>query len=191
MKIVAFCGSPRVKGNTRQLVEEFASHGKTVGLETEIIDVFPDKISPCTGCMGCLKNQDRKCVIKTDSLNEWVAKVTEADGVIIASPTYFANVTAEIKALVDRFGMVARCNNYLWKNKPAAPVIAVRRGGAVPAYDAVNRGFQLNRMIMLGSSYWNFGLGLRPGDVAEDKEGIENMQLLAEDFAWLIGKIKA
>ena len=190
MKIVAFAGSPRKEGNTKNLINQFVEFAKPLGIETEVIDVVKAKPLPCTGCMGCLKKKDKKCVMTGDSMNEWIEKVSQADGVIIASPTYFANVTPEIKCIIDRFGIVARVNKFMWKHKPAAAIVAVRRAGAVPTFDAINRCFQINQMLCVGSTYWNLGQGLRPGDVEADAEATENMKALAEDFAWLIQKIK-
>ena len=191
MKIVAFAGSPRAKGNTRNMLDQFARFAKDFGIETEIIDVPKAKPLACTACMGCLKNKNQKCVMTSDPMNEWIEKVTQADGVIVASPTYFANVTPEIKCLIDRFGIVARVNDFMWKHKPAAALVAVRRAGAVPTFDAINRTFQINQMLSVGSSYWNLGQGLKPGDVENDKEASANIKTLAEDFAWLINKLKS
>jgi multimeric flavodoxin WrbA len=136
-----------------------------------------------------MKNQDERCVLTDDPMNEWIQKIKEADGVLFGSPTYFANVTAEMKALLDRVGMVGIVNGRIFARKPGAAVIAVRRGGAVPAFDAINHMMQINRMLIVGSTYWNFGFGLKPGEVNEDEEGVNNMRDLGEGMAWLIQKL--
>ena len=141
-------------------------------------------------CFYCLREKNSTCVIHDDPMNEWIAKAVEADGVIFASPTYFANVTAEMKALIDRMGMVSRVNGCLLKRKPFAAVTAVRRGGAVPAFDAMNHMAQINEMIVVGSCYWNFAFGLEQGDVQNDDEGIKTMTTLGDNMAWLIQTIQ-
>ncbi len=191
MKVIAFNGSPRVKGNTGQLLDRLFVPLAAAGIEVEKIDIAPARPRGCMACMKCLENQDRKCVITTDPVNEWIAKMAEADGIVFASPTYFANVSTEMKALIDRAGFVARVNDNLFARKVCAAVIAVRRGGAVPAFDAISHMFQINEMIQIGSIYWNFGFGLAEGDVASDEEGLATMDRLGENMAWTIGKLNA
>lgn len=115
----------------------------------------------------------------------------EADGIIIGSPTYFANVSSEVKALIDRAGMLAIANGYSLKRKVGAAVIAVRRAGATNAFDAINKFFLINQLIVPGSVYWNLGVGFEREDVGNDEEGLKTMKLLGENMAWLIKKIKA
>jgi multimeric flavodoxin WrbA len=189
MKVVAFNGSPRVEGNTSQLLDRLFVPLAAAGIETEKIDIAPARPRGCTACMKCAENQDRKCVIATDPVNEWIAKMIEADGIVFASPTYFGNVTAEMKALIDRAGFVARVNDNLFARKVGAAVVAVRRGGAVPTFDAINHMFQINEMILVGSIYWNFGFGMAEGDVADDDEGLATMDRLGENMAWVLGKL--
>jgi multimeric flavodoxin WrbA len=122
-------------------------------------------------------------------MNELIKKMRLSDGVIIASPTYFADVTTETKALIDRCGMVAIANKHMFARKVGAAVIAVRRGGAVHVFDTINHFFLINQMIVPGSSYWNFGMGLQKGDVQEDEEGIRTMINLGKNMAWLLKKL--
>ncbi len=114
----------------------------------------------------------------------------DADGIILGSPTYFTTVTPEIKALVDRCGMVVTANGELLKHKIGAAVVAVRRAGGVTTYDALNHFFLYNQMFVPGSSYWNVGIGFSPGDVEKDEEGIQIMKILGQNMAWLMKKIK-
>jgi multimeric flavodoxin WrbA len=100
-------------------------------------------------------------------------------------------MTSEMKALVDRAGFVARGNDDMFQRKVGAAVVAVRRAGAIPTFDAINRFFLISQMIVPGSSYWNVGIGLRPGDVEKDEEGLETMDDLGRNMAWLIKKLKA
>ena len=113
----------------------------------------------------------------------------EADGIILGSPTYFSMMTSELKALIDRAGYVGRSNGHLFKRKVGAAIVAVRRTGAMPTFDAINHFFLINGMIIPGSSYWNMGVGLRKGDVEDDVEGIETMKALGKNMAWLLEKI--
>ncbi len=112
-----------------------------------------------------------------------------ADGIILASPVYFSDVTAEMKALIDRAGFVARANDGLLRRKVGAAVIAVRRGGAIHAFDTINHFFQIQGMIVPGSIYWNFGFGLQKGEVESDEEGIRTMKPLGQNMAWLMKKL--
>jgi len=189
MKVVAFNGSPRKKGNTEILINEVFKVLKSEGIETELISLGNKPVHGCTACMKCREIQDGKCHIKNDHLNYCIEKMVEADGIIIGSPVYFADVTPEVKALIDVAGYVTRGNGHLLKRKVGAGVIAVRRGGALHAFETINNFFLINQMIVPGSSYWNFGMGKNPGDVLNDKEGIKTMQILGENMAWLLKKM--
>lgn len=113
----------------------------------------------------------------------------EADGILLGSPVYFADATAGIKALIERCGMVSVANGGLFKRKAGADVAAVRRAGAIRAFDTINHLFQQGQMIVVGSSYWNVGIGRDPGQVREDAEAIRTMQTLGQNMAWLLKKI--
>ena len=114
----------------------------------------------------------------------------EADGIILGSPTYFADMTSEMKALIDRAGFVARANGNLFSRKIGAAVVVNRRGGATSVMDSINHMFLMSRMIVPGSTYWNFGVGLNKGDVENDAEALENMKDLGETIAWLVGTLR-
>lgn len=190
MKIVAFNGSPRRKGNTSILIEEMFNVFQNEGIETEKVQLGNKLVHGCTACGKCREAQDGKCHIKNDHLNYCIEKMVEADGIILGSPVYFADVTTEIKALMDVAGYVTRGNGHLLKRKVGAGIVAVRRGGALPTFDAMNRFFLINQMIVPGSSYWNFAFGKQPGDVLNDEEGMQTMRTLAENMAWVLKKIK-
>jgi multimeric flavodoxin WrbA len=189
MKVVAFNGSPRREGNTAILIAEVFTILESLGIETEMIQLGNKTVHGCTACMKCKEIQDGKCHIKNDHLNFCIEKMNEADGIIIGSPVYFADVTPEVKALIDVAGYVTRANNFTLKRKLGAAVIAVRRGGALHAFETINNFFLINQMIVPGSSYWNFAIGRNPGEVLNDAEGIQTMQTLAENMAWLLAKI--
>ncbi|WP_297100101.1 flavodoxin family protein [uncultured Draconibacterium sp.] len=190
MKVVAFNGSPRRNGNTSILIEETFKIFQAEGIETEVVQIGNKPVHGCTACGKCREIQDRKCHIKNDLLNLCIEKMIEADGIIFGTPVYFADVSTEIKALMDVAGYVTRGNGHLLKRKVGAGVISVHRGGALPTFDTINRFFLINQMIVPGSSYWNFAFGKNQGDVLQDEEGINTIRTLAENMSWLMKKIQ-
>lgn len=189
MKVVAFNGSPRKSGNTAILIKQVFGELEKNGIETELIQLGGKKIKGCIACGKCFENKNKRCIFNDDILNECLEKMIEADGIIIGSPTYFANVTTEVKALIDRSGFVAIANDRMLKRKIGAAVVAVRRAGAANVFDAINKLFMINQMIVPGSSYWNLGIGLDKGDVENDEEGLKTMSALGENISWLLKKI--
>jgi len=186
MKVVAFNGSPSKEGNTALLLRKVLSPIARAGIDTELVQVGGQPVRGCTACYHCFKAKDRRCVIQADSVNAWIEKMIEADGIIMGSPSYFSGMTSELKALVDRAGLVAVANGRIFSRKVGAAVAVHRRGGAVNVVDAINHMFLMSRMIVPGSTYWNFGVGLNPGDVEKDVEATENMHDLGETIAWLL-----
>ncbi len=189
MKVVAFNGSPRKEGNTSILLSTVCDELKKEGIETEIIQIGGKQVHGCTACMKCFENQDNKCVIENDFVNDCIQKMIEADGIIIGTPTYFTDVSVEVKALIDRAGFVCMANGGKLTRKAGAAVVAVRRAGATHAYDTINHLFGISGMFTVGSTYWNIGTGMQPGDVKKDTEGLDNMKNLAHNMAWLLKKI--
>lgn len=189
MKVVAFNGSARKDGNAAILVRRALEELESEGIETEMVQLSGERIRGCTACGGCVTKKDRRCTIEDDIVNDCIEKMIEADGMILASPTYFADVSAEMKALIDRAGFVARANDDLFRRKVGAAVVAVRRAGAIHAFDSINHFFFISQMIVPGSSYWNLGMGWAKGDVLEDEEGLETMRVLGSNMAWLLKKI--
>ncbi len=189
MKVIAFNGSPRKTGNTSILLRAVLDELEKEGIETETIQLGGQLLQGCVACMKCLKDKNKRCANNDDNMNEYIAKMIEADGILLGSPTYFATVSTEIKALIDRAGYVSRVNGSLFKRKVGAGVVAMRRAGSVNVFDTMNHLFTISEMIIPGSSYWNMGVGLKPGDVKDDKEGMETMRILGENMAWLLKKI--
>jgi len=190
MKVIAFNGSARKDGNTAILINYVLSGLKTEGIETEVFTLSGRKIRGCTACKKCYETQDKRCAVKNDVLNECIEKMVEADGIILGSPTYFTDVSAEMKALIDRAGFVAKANGDMLRRKVGAAVVAVRRAGSTHAFTTMNNFFLISQMIIPGSNYWNMGIGLDKGDVESDSEGIGTMKLLGENMAWLLKKLK-
>jgi len=191
MKVVAFNGSPRKEGNTFQSLKVVCDELAQAGIDTEIVQVGGKPIRGCTSCYCCFKNKNKQCVITEDELNDYVNKMIEADGIIIGSPVYFSNVSSETKAFIDRAGLVARANDYLFARKAGAAVVAVRRAGATFAFSAINFFFFIQQMMVPGSVYWNLGIGREPGEVQKDEEGIVTFKTLGRNMAWLLKKLKA
>jgi multimeric flavodoxin WrbA len=185
MKTVALNGSPRKGGNTEILLRKVLEPIAAAGHQTEFMQVGGTRIRGCTACGACGRIQNKRCVIEDDNFNLAFAKMLDADAILIGSPTYFADLTAETKALIDRAGYVARANGGLFRRKIGVAVAAARRGGAVNVVDSINHMFLSNQMIVPGSTYWNFGMGREPGEVLNDEEGMRNMQNLGEQIAWL------
>jgi multimeric flavodoxin WrbA len=186
MKVIAFNGSPRKGGNTELLLRKVLEPIEEAGIQTELVQVGGTKIRGCKACFGCMKLKNKRCVVTEDPLNEWLEKILEANAIILGSPTYFAAMTPEIKALIDRVGFVAVANGGLLSRKVGAAVVAVRRGGATSVQDSINHMFLMSRMIVPGSTYWNMGYGREKGEAADDAEGLRNMQDLGETIAWLV-----
>ena len=191
MKVVAFNGSPRAAGNTSALLRYVLAGLEAEGVGTELVQVGGKPVRGCTACYKCFADRNRRCAIEGDAVNECIAKMAEADGVLIGSPTYFADVTAETKALIDRAGMVGRANGDLYRRKAGAAVVAVRRAGGIHAFDTINHFFLIGQMIVPGSSYWNLGFGREPGAVEADDEGIQTMSALGRNMAWLLKALRA
>ncbi len=189
MKVVAFNGSPRKDGNTAALLGVVLKELNGQGIDTELVHL-KGPLSGCIACFKCFEKKNGKCAMDKDIINECIALMSEADGIILGSPTYFADLTPELKALIDRSGFVGKANEDMFKRKVGAAVVAVRRAGAIHAFDSINHFFLINQMIIAGSSYWNIGLGLAEKDVEKDEEAIQIMRTLGQNMAWLMKKIK-
>ena len=186
MKVVAINGSARKNGNTAVLIKEVFSILEKNDIKCEMIQLSGKYIKGCKACDQCYKLKNNTCIQKDDIVNECIEKMIGADGIILASPTYFSNITAEMKALIDRAGRVGRANNNAFKHKVGAAVVAVRRAGAIHAFNAINHFFLIEEMIIPGSTYWNIGIGKDKGDVSSDDEGLANMRNLGENIAWIL-----
>ena len=191
LKVVAFNGSARKDGNTAILLRRVLAVLQAEGIETEIIQLAGQQIHGCMACGTCRKMQNRECKIVNDPVNGFITKMIDADGILLGSPTYFSMMTPEMKALIDRAGYVARANGDVFQRKAGAAVVAVRRAGGIPTFDAINHFFFISQMIVPGSSYWNVGVGSKPGDVEKDEEGLKTMDVLGVNMAWLLKKLKA
>ena len=191
MRVVGVNGSARNGGNTALLLRHVFAELEKEGVETELVELAGMRIRGCTACCKCFANKDRRCAVKGDVANDCIGKIDAADGILLGSPTYFTDVTAEMKALIDRAGMVGRANGNMYRRKAGAAVVAVRRAGAIHAFDTMNHFFLIGEMIIPGSSYWNIGVGREIGEVEKDEEGVATMRTLGRNMAWLLKALKA
>jgi multimeric flavodoxin WrbA len=189
MKALAINGSPRGSGNTAVLLKTVLDELEKECIATEIIQLGGKKINGCIACYKCFEARNGRCAQDDDFVNECIGKMREADAIILGSPTYFADCTAAMKALIERAGFVARANSDMLKRKVGAAVVAVRRAGAMHAFDSINHLFTITQMIIVGSSYWNIGIGREKGEVEKDKEGLDTMSTLGKNIAWVLKKL--
>lgn len=190
MNVIAFNGSARLEGNAAILVREAFKELQAAGIGTELVPLAGKSLHGCRACYACFERKNGLCAWDDDFVNECIAKMSRADGIILASPTYYTDVSAEMKALIDRAGMVAGANDGMLRRKAGAAVVAVRRSGAIHAFDTLNHFFLISEMIVPGSSYWNIGIGRDIGEVAGDDEGMGIMRDLGRNMAWLLKKIQ-
>jgi multimeric flavodoxin WrbA len=149
MKVVAFNGSPRINGNTIQSLKIVLAEVEKAGIETEIVQLGGRKVFGCLACGKCRETKDNRCSRKDDEMNTFIQKMEEADGIIIGSPTYFSNVSTEVKALIDRCGYVSKSNGGgILKGKVGASVVSARRAGSTFTYSAINFFFGIAEMII-------------------------------------------
>jgi multimeric flavodoxin WrbA len=189
MKVVAFNGSPRPDGNTACLISHVFAALQEEGIETELVQIGGSVVHGCKACFRCVATKDGRCVQDDDAVNACIRKMVEADGIILGSPTYFADLTPELKALIDRAGFVTRASGDLLKRKAGAAVVAVRRAGAIHVFDSINHFFLISQMVVPGASYWNLGIGREKGEVESDEEGVRTMAVLGQNMAWLLKRL--
>lgn len=186
MKVLAINSSARKDGNTAILINTVFEELNKEGIETEMIQLSGKTIEPCKACWAC--GGRKNCVHKKDQFQEIFEKMTQADGIILGSPVYTANISANMQALLERASVVTDMNRdeNLFTHKVGAAVTAARRGGAVNALDAMNHFFMLQNMFVVGSSYWPMAYGQMPGEVQSDAEGLETMRNLGRNMAYLL-----
>ena len=188
LKVVALNGSARKSGNAAILLRTVLKELEDEGIETELIEMSGARIHGCLACRECSKRKDHRCGQTGDMGNTYIEKMEQADGILLGSPTYVADVSPEIKALMDRACLVSMANVGMFRRKVGAAVVAVRRAGGIHAFDSLNHFFLINQMVVPGSSYWNIGIGREIGDMEKDEEGLRTMKTLGQNMAWLLKK---
>lgn len=189
MKVLAINSSARKDGNTAILINRVFEELNKEGIETEMIQLAGQVIEPCKACWACGGQQN--CVHRKDNFRDIFDKMKEADGILLGSPVYSANISANMQALLERAAVVCDMNPGLLAHKVGAAVVAARRGGAMNAVDAMNHFFLNHEMFVVGSTYWNMAYGQLPGDVEKDAEGLSNMENLGKNMAYLLKALKA
>lgn len=186
MKVLAINSSARKDGNTAFLINTVFEELNKEGIETEMIQLSGKIMEPCKACWAC--GGKKNCVYKKDPFQEIFEKMTQADGIILGSPVYTANMSANMQALLERASVVTDMNRSenLFAHKVGAVVTAARRGGALSTLDSMNHFFMLQNMFVVGSSYWPMAYGQMPGDVQSDEEGLETMRNLGRNMAYLL-----
>ena len=190
MKVLGINCSPRRGGNTELLIREAFTTLEENGIKTELFQLGGKKVNGCIACLKCKQAKDGQCHQNNVVINQCIKKILKADAIIIGSPVYFADLASEAKALLDVAGYAIRGAGNLLRRKVGAAVIAVRRAGAIHAFDSINHFFLINEMIIPGSSYWNIGIGGQKGDVLSDEEGMKTMRVLGENMAWLLRQLE-
>ena len=188
MKVLAINGSPKPNGNTARMLRQVLSVCEAAGHETELYQAGGRPVRGCVACGGCGTHIGR-CAID-DWVNEAYGKMAGADALVLGSPTYFGDLTPEIKALIDRTGFVNRRDGMRFSRKTGAAVSAVRRAGAIHVLDSMQNWFLMNDMVVPGSTYWNLSVAREPGEFEEDEEGVRTMRRLGENIVWLLEKLK-
>lgn len=184
MKVLGINGSARRDGNTAIMINKVFEELNAAGIETELVQVGGSAIQPCKACWEC--GGKGNCVHSTDNFREIFEKMKRADGIILGSPVYCANVSANMQAILERAAVVVDMNSGLMRHKVGAAVAAARRGGALNTIDAMNRFFLVQDMYVVGSSYWSMAYGRLPGEVESDNEGMETMKSLGRNMAHLL-----
>lgn len=190
MKVVAFNGSPKKEGNTYQAIKLVTDKIESAGIEVEIVHVGNKVIRGCMACNQCANNLDERCIVD-DEVNGWIQKIKEADGVIMGSPTHFAAIGGTMKSFLDRAFYVSGKNGSLFRQKVGAAVVAVRRSGGVPTFNQLNNYLNYSEMVMPTSNYWNVIHGTAPGEIHQDKEGVQIMEVLGQNMATLLQQMEA
>ncbi len=185
MKVLLINGSPNAKGCTYTALAEVEKTLNQNGVETEMIQIGNKAIRGCIGCGGC--GSTKKCVFDDDLVNEVIAKMERADGLIIGSPVYFASPNGNLISMLDRMFYAGDC----FAHKPAAAVVSARRAGTTVSLDDLNKYFSIRQMLTVGSTYWNMVHGSRPEEVLKDEEGLQTMRNLGRNMAWILKCIEA
>ncbi len=186
MKVIAINGSPRKKGNTYNAIQVVAKKLEEYDIETEIIHVGKKPLSGCTACGKCFLKRDLKCVLKDELVNNLIAKINEADGLILASPVYFAGVSGQIKNVLDRVFYVSAANGNFLRHKVGASLVAVRRSGGSTTFDSLNKYLNYAEMFIPSANYWNIIHGAAKGEYEQDLEGMQIMEVLGANMGYLM-----
>lgn len=184
MKVLLVNGSPHQKGSTHLALTQVEKVLQEEGIETEIYNIGTKPILGCMGCRACAKLGH--CVVN-DGVNEFIAKAAEADGFIFGSPVYYASANGSLISFMDRvFYAASSSGQDVFRLKPAAAVISLRRAGSTATYDQINKYFGISEMPIISSCYWNMVHGRTPEEAIKDIEGLRVMRTIGRNMAWFL-----
>jgi multimeric flavodoxin WrbA len=186
MKVIAINGSPKKDGNTYHALMLIGARLKENGIDLEIIHIGNKSIRGCVACGKCRENKDEKCSVTSDAVNECIQSIKAADGLILASPVYFSGIPGTMKCFLDRVFYVSTSNGGLFRHKIATAIVAVRRTGGSVTLDSLYHYLSYSEMILATSNYWNVIHGRMPGEVLKDEEGVQTMEVVGNNMAWLL-----
>lgn len=184
MKVILVNGSPHKAGCTYTALREIEEVLIGEGIETEIFHIGTKPLAGCIGCGVC--RETKRCFLD-DSVNAFVEKAETADGFIFGSPVHFASAAGAVTSFMDR---VFYGKKDIFRNKPAAAIVSLRRGGATASMDQLNKYFSISCMPVVSSQYWNMVHGNKPEEVLQDLEGLQTMRTLGRNMAWLLKSIE-
>lgn len=180
MKVLMLNGSPKANGNTNAALLEVGRALENEGISYEIFQMGTKPVRDCIGCGQC---SEKGCVFTDDDVNEFIAKAKEADGFVFGTPVYYAHPSGRILSFLDR---AFYAGGAAFRFKPGASVAVARRGGSSASFDCLNKYFGIAQMPVVSSTYWNMVYGRVPGEAEQDLEGMQTMQNLAKNMAWMM-----
>ena len=186
MKVIAINGSPKNKGNTWFALQTVGESLINEGINFEIIHVGHEAIHGCIACRKCFENKNNRCSISSDGFNDYLSAIRDADGIVIGSPVYYSGIAGTMKCFLDRLFYVSGSNGNWMRHKVGASVVAVRRSGGSATWNSLNYYLTISEMTVASSNYWNIIHGAKPGEAEQDAEGIQVMQILGANMAWLL-----
>lgn len=187
MKVLMLNGSAKAKGCTYTALSAIADTLKAEGIESEIVCIGGDPVRDCIGCGAC-SNLDSRCTFDDDLVNKLLQKAEEADGFIFGTPVYFAHPSGRLLSVLDRMFYAGKS---VMAGKPGAAIASARRAGTTASIDVLNKYFNFNQMPIVSAQYWNMVHGNKPEDVLQDKEGIQIMETIGENMAYMLKSMEA
>lgn len=186
MKVLLLNGSPHKNGCTYTALVEIAKTLKEEGIDSEIYQIGTKPISGCIGCGACSKIG--KCLIDGDGVNDFVEKAAKFDGFVIGAPVHYAAACGSVTSFVDRafYSCGHAGKSTTFRHKPGFAVVSARRAGTTATLDQLNKYFTITEMPVISGRYWNMVHGNTPDEVMQDKEGLQNMRVLARNMAWFL-----
>lgn len=186
MHVLAINGSPHRKGCTATALELVANELESVGITVELIQIGHLSVHGCNACHHCRTSPEHDCIFSDDPVNELRTKAHEADGILLGSPVYYAGIAGTMKCFLDRFFFAGAGLEY----KVGAAVVSLRRTGGIHAFHQLNNYFNLAKVIITPSCYWNVIHGMKSEETLRDEEGVGILKALGQNMAWLMKSLE-